>query len=142
MANILIRPVIVTHETEKAVLVFDELWLPKSHIVIKNGYVFALAGWLYQKHKKMFKYANHQTMEELEEWLEKEKKIAQMLADDPTLCRCSRCGCLFRTADGRHYDMCCDCDVDYSIHLGHAAKFGMTSKEESDAAIRGIIHKP
>ncbi|MDR2115847.1 MAG: hypothetical protein LBP87_05645 [Planctomycetaceae bacterium] len=143
MANILILPLTITHETEKAVLIVGDIsiWLPKSQITIRRGYVFAVAGWLYKKYKPYFRYANDKTIEELEEWLENEIEVAKLMAKDPTLRRCVRCGCLFH--GGWLQDRCSNCDVDYTIALGHSAKFGaMSSRETHDAAMRGIIHTP
>jgi hypothetical protein len=141
MANVIIKPVLIDRETEKAVLVFQGMWLPKSQVVIRRGCVVALAGWLYVKHKKCFIYANCKTVEELEEWMDYEEEVAKMMAADPTVYRCERCGCLFRSET--HQRMCQNCNLDYSIALGHTAKFGtMSAKEQCDAAIRGIIHKP
>ncbi|MDR2704342.1 MAG: hypothetical protein LBC02_01055 [Planctomycetaceae bacterium] len=143
MKNVIIYPVKIDHETEKAVSVFGYIWLPKSQIVTGHGCVLALAAWLFHKYKPSFMRSDCKTMEELEEWIQYEKEIRQKMKQDPSLCRCSRCGGLFRTDDGSRPEMCLNCDIDYSISLGHTAKFGnMSVTEKSDALARGIIHKP
>jgi dsDNA-binding SOS-regulon protein len=144
MANVFIMPVKIDVTADKAVLVYKNLlniWLPKSQIIMEDGYVYAMASWLYFKKKEHFKKTSFKTIEESKQYLKQEKEIEEMMENDPTLYRCEHCGCLFRSET--YERLCVNCDINYSIALGKTKKFGtMSSKEKDDALVRGIIHKP
>jgi ribosomal protein S14 len=145
MSNIIIYPIRINHETEKAVLVSfnvfqGDVWLPKTQIVLKHGCVLAMAAWLYHKNKKWFRKSQCKTIEELEEWIEYEKDIARKMRADKTLRRCSRCGILFHSETYQYY--CESCDLDHAINLQHSAKFCLAKNQMREAAHYGVAYEP
>jgi hypothetical protein len=142
MNNIIIEPVIIEHETDKAVLLSSlyGLWLPKAHIVIKRKCVVSVASWLFFKYKEYLTRTKFKTIEELEEWWDYENKILKIMATDKTLQRCKRCGSLFRCETHQRY--CENCNVDHAINLQHSAKFGFAKNQMREAAHYGIAYEP
>ncbi|MDR0337552.1 MAG: hypothetical protein LBI18_10725 [Planctomycetaceae bacterium] len=143
--HIFIEPIMVQKETEKAILLEGDFWLPKSQVILGSGYVLAVAAWLYHKNKDCFAWSPFKTVEESEQWLQHEIGIEKMMEDDPTLHRCRQCGCLFHIPEDQFYSLCENCDVNRSVSLQKMASYGagtMTKQELKNASIRDIVHNP
>lgn len=144
--SVIVKPVKIDHETEKAVLVFshcDPLWLPKTQIVILRNCVVSVASWLFLKNKNCFRRSVCTTVEELEQWWDMEDRIAAMMKDDPTIQRCEHCGHLFRSE--KHLRLCENCDIDHTINLQHTIHTGggaINRDQLREAALRGLVAIP